>query len=200
VVNGELITPRDGQGNVVEPFIHNGTTFLPARAIAEALGQTVEWDGATQTVYIGPRPGTVQFLPDVAPAFQYDTPGASAYTEFSSLQSGGVGRFALAGVTYTDGMTFWGNPWAVYNLNSQFTSLSGVVGVLDDSGRPPQDHNTHQVRFFADGRMVLEIPIVGGMLPIEFDIDITGVNQLRIEVEAGIFSGFGVGIGNPVIE
>ncbi len=36
-----------------EPFIYNGTTYLPVRAIGEALGKDVSWDSATNTVYIG---------------------------------------------------------------------------------------------------------------------------------------------------
>ena len=44
-------------GNTVstdaEPFIYNGTTYLPVRAISEALGKEVNWDAQTNTVYIG---------------------------------------------------------------------------------------------------------------------------------------------------
>ncbi len=36
-----------------EPFIYNGTTYLPVRAIGEALGKDVRWDFQTNTVYIG---------------------------------------------------------------------------------------------------------------------------------------------------
>ena len=56
VVNGEEVTPRDAQGHVVEPFIFGGTTFLPVRAVSEALGYEVAWSGSTSTVYIGERP------------------------------------------------------------------------------------------------------------------------------------------------
>lgn len=35
-----------------EPFIISGTTFLPVRAISEALGLDVEWEGATSTVIL----------------------------------------------------------------------------------------------------------------------------------------------------
>jgi hypothetical protein len=62
VVNGQEVTPRDVQGNVVEPFIFEGTTFLPVRAVAEALGQEVNWDGATNTVYIEDTAATGQTL------------------------------------------------------------------------------------------------------------------------------------------
>ena len=36
----------------VEPFIENGRTLVPMRAIFEALGADVSWDDATKTVYI----------------------------------------------------------------------------------------------------------------------------------------------------
>jgi len=52
-VDGNLIIPKDAAGRIVEPFIYEGTTYLPVRAISEALGKTVEWDGTTNSVYIG---------------------------------------------------------------------------------------------------------------------------------------------------
>ena len=33
-----------------EPFLIDGTTYLPLRPISEALGLTTNWDGATNTV------------------------------------------------------------------------------------------------------------------------------------------------------
>jgi len=52
-VDGVKITPKDPKGNVVEPFVVDGTTYLPVREVAEALGKDVNWDGSTQSVYIG---------------------------------------------------------------------------------------------------------------------------------------------------
>ncbi|MCL1882950.1 MAG: stalk domain-containing protein [Defluviitaleaceae bacterium] len=81
VVNGEPITPRDGAGNVVEPFIFGGTTFLPIRAVSQALGMYVQWDGDTSTVYIG---ATEDDLPGVneppAPPAPSSTPAPQAST------------------------------------------------------------------------------------------------------------------------
>lgn len=54
-INEKLIEPKDANGNEVEPFIYNGTTYLPVRAVAEAFDQPVHWDGATKSVYIGSR-------------------------------------------------------------------------------------------------------------------------------------------------
>ena len=50
VINGATVTPRDGNGNVVEPFTIDGTTYLPVRAVANALGMDVDWNGSTNTV------------------------------------------------------------------------------------------------------------------------------------------------------
>lgn len=52
-VDGNKITPKDGNGKIVEPFIYDGTTYLPVRAVSEALGKQVSWDGKSNTVYIG---------------------------------------------------------------------------------------------------------------------------------------------------
>jgi len=202
VVNGALITPRDGLGNVVEPFIVDGTTYLPVRAIAEAFGEQVHWDGATQTVYIGTRPGTTQFLTDVAPAFQTSLGAArpipdGRFYEFSALRTGGADGFNMGGTRFVDGIRFQNNDtWAAFNLNSQFTNLSGVVGQIDGTFFDGLDRAT--IRFFADGRMILEVPIIDGMLPQPFSIDLTGVNQLRIET-SDQWSSFTAGVGNPVI-
>lgn len=51
-LDGEEITPKDGAGNVVEPFTIDGTTYLPVRAISNALGLGVDWDGETNTVIL----------------------------------------------------------------------------------------------------------------------------------------------------
>ena len=52
VVDGNEITPTDANGNPVEPFIMDGTTYLPVRAVANAFGKEVGWDDTTSTVYL----------------------------------------------------------------------------------------------------------------------------------------------------
>lgn len=58
VLDGETVTPTNAQGNAVEPFIMDGTTYLPVRGIASALGLDVAWDQKTQTVTL--KSGDVQ--------------------------------------------------------------------------------------------------------------------------------------------
>ena len=49
-LDGEEITPTDVNGKSTEPFIIDGTVYLPLRAVSEALGLDVEWDGEANTV------------------------------------------------------------------------------------------------------------------------------------------------------
>ena len=60
-VDGAEIIPKDANGNTVEPFIVNGTTYLPVRAIATALGKEVYWDGPNYTVYLGDMKGKLEY-------------------------------------------------------------------------------------------------------------------------------------------
>jgi len=53
VVDDVLIEPKDANGMAVEPFISGGTTYLPVRAVGAAFGKDVQWDGETNTVYLG---------------------------------------------------------------------------------------------------------------------------------------------------
>ena len=51
-LDGETVEPKDANGKSPEPFIMNDSTYLPVRALAEALGCTVLWDDAANTVRI----------------------------------------------------------------------------------------------------------------------------------------------------
>jgi hypothetical protein len=51
-VDNSLERLTDANGNTVEPFIQNGTTYVPLRGISQALGCEVEWDGKNKTVKI----------------------------------------------------------------------------------------------------------------------------------------------------
>ncbi|MFM9280967.1 copper amine oxidase N-terminal domain-containing protein [Paenibacillus sp. p-8] len=46
-LDGSVLTKPDAQ-----PLIRNNTTYLPVRAVAELVGQELQWDGATRSVLI----------------------------------------------------------------------------------------------------------------------------------------------------
>jgi hypothetical protein len=194
-IDGELITPKDGNGKIVEPFVSDGTTYLPVRAVGEAFGKSVEWDGTTQSVYIGQKPGAVQYLTDICPAYQVS---GSDYKEYSALKSGGAESFSLGGVKYLDGITLpvFEGRWGVYNFNSQYTSLSGVICHLDGTDSISDGGS---IQFFCDDMLVKEIQVSTDMFPENFSISLVGVNQLKI-VAVPTWNGGYVGIGNPILK
>lgn len=51
-LDGDPVNLVDANGNPVEPFMLDGTNYLPVRAVASALGLEVGWDGATCTVLL----------------------------------------------------------------------------------------------------------------------------------------------------
>ena len=51
--NDKPIVPTDVNGKTVDVLLYKGTTYLPVRAVANALDQAVAWDGASYSVYIG---------------------------------------------------------------------------------------------------------------------------------------------------
>ena len=51
-IDNNYVILKDATGNTVEPFVYNGTTYLPVRAVAAALNIDVSWDGLTSTVFL----------------------------------------------------------------------------------------------------------------------------------------------------
>jgi hypothetical protein len=188
IIDGVLITPRDVNGNVVHPFISQGTTYLPVRAVGEAFGKPVEWDGSTNTVYIGQRPGSVQYMFDVVPAYQRE----GDYVEFSSTKPG---SFNMAGHRYLHGCT-WSGGYSLYNLNGQFNRVRGTIGHVDGSS----SRNAHILNIYTDGKLYSRIELKPDMMPQEITIEVTGVLQLKMEIEFWNRTDTVYGFGNVIIE
>ena len=51
-INGAKFIPRDADGKKVPVFLYNGTTYVPVRAISEAMGMDVSFNSATRTVQL----------------------------------------------------------------------------------------------------------------------------------------------------
>lgn len=49
-LDGDEIILKDAQGRRIEPFLMDGTTYLPLRGVSSALDLDVKWDGSTKTV------------------------------------------------------------------------------------------------------------------------------------------------------
>lgn len=56
VLKNDINVMVDGKQIFADNFVYNDTTYLPLRAVSEALNQPVEYDEATNTAYIGEKP------------------------------------------------------------------------------------------------------------------------------------------------
>ena len=60
LVDGELFQPKDAKGNDVMVFTYNGTTYAPLRALAEAYGLEVGYDGERHIATVSKQPTQTQ--------------------------------------------------------------------------------------------------------------------------------------------
>ncbi len=196
-IDGAEIVPKDANGNVVEPFTMNGTTYLPVRAISNAFGKDVEWDGSTQSVYIGKKDQT---KPDnYLDKIQYnDYKTANDESRFS-IVNGTITDYN--NTTYTNGILFL-KRWhgsidgdtdeaqiiISYPLNSQYRNFKGKIVLpkqynITTWGKNEDVQTTQtDIWIYGDNKLLYSAKSVTASMPFSFDIDTTGVNQLTVKI------------------
>lgn len=74
-VNGEEFKPTDANGNPVDVFVYNGTTYAPLRALAEAYGLTVGYDPEKNMATVDKPNSTGNVTPvETVPSTENTTP------------------------------------------------------------------------------------------------------------------------------
>lgn len=190
VVDGkEVIMGNDMAGNKIEPFAYEGTTYLPVRALAEALGKTVQWDDATKTVFIGGAPAAPaapvadvqkntttpsngEYLTDVMDPFSMDR--ATVYKTKNRKSISLASKEYTNGIYYTSYYNRKGH--TNFNLDGKYTNLTGKLGA-------DQEGSTIRFDFIADGTIIQSYDIISGQLPVDVNLNITGVKLLEIKYE-----------------
>ena len=208
VLDGQRLDLRDAAGNVVEPFIVDGTTYLPIRAIANALDLSVDWDGTTQTVYLGSPQIPQQPTPLPPPTLEPPTPPPQAPVErgaigFSELDEDyRFSGFILTGVPANflvrgqalpitpNGLRFqttntWSNQTnpvsAQYALDAGYTRLTAQFAVADGSGFGGTV-SFWDLTVTGSPREIGSFRKSAGSNPIDIDIPLTGVETLMISM------------------
>lgn len=174
---------KDANGTVIEPFIYNGTTYMPVRGTASLADMQVTWDGNTKSVYLWDDmvpEGT--FFVEVCPP--YDTYNCGTYlaTEGES--------FSMAGEKYSNGLTFSWNGSALFNLNSKYSTIEctiGHTGYLDDD---------KSVSFIVDGRVVQTVELEAECMPKTVSVPVSYGLQLKIQLSDDSHD---IGIGNITV-
>lgn len=190
-VDGVEMKPTDVNGNEVETFIYNGTTYVPLRAVSQSLGYNVNWDGANQRVYIGEMPGQKQYLMEVCPP--YTVEHYNAWHRCETYLAEKTEYFTMGGKKYTNGLTMAGcysaNTYALFNLNGKYSSLSLTIGPVDGAEDPSD------IVFIVDGKVVAEYEVDTGDYPREVTVPLNSGLQLQIVTskEGGRYA---TGLGN----
>ncbi len=189
-IDGGEIVPKDANGNVVEPFTMNGTTYLPVRAIANALGKDVEWDGATQSVYIGKKDQTKpdNYLDKIQ--YTYYEPGTDDDDNALYDINGNVTDFA--GNTYTNGYLFKQRVFQPQildvPLNLQYATFKGKISMIEKTniiGYEQPDRLSNElftVEIYGDERLIYTSPLSNLTKTFSFDLNVKGVAKLTIKL------------------
>lgn len=67
-INGTSAVLKDPNGNTVQPFTYNGTTYVPIRAVSDHLGASVGYDAKNNTASINGKTSSVPNNSIVIPA------------------------------------------------------------------------------------------------------------------------------------
>lgn len=168
VVDNREITPTDSDGNRVDPIIVDGTTYLPVRAVANAFGKAVYWDGETSTVYLGDRNGILPYPTDKLVDMKNIGDG---WGKSNTLTDNYGGNYSNAVVCY-------GNYKGQYILNGKYSRLRGTLYVKNGE---TYDRSAGIV-ITADGKDIFTSQQMTKISrPITIDISVKGCNVLEIE-------------------
>lgn len=175
MVNGAPVTPKDANGSTVEPFIYNGTTYLPVRAVGNALGQDVSWNGSTKTVYIGMNETDVKSK-KLKP---YERDG------MYMLEDNGK-TVTMMGKKYTQGAyaeSYYGDTRsALYNPDGLYKSVEMDIGHVDD-----QYDGTASLNFYVDGELVDTYALEPEMTTQHIKVNLKNGLQLKVEVTGSYY-------------
>jgi len=173
VIDDVPVIPKDPNGNIVEPFIYNGTTYLPVRAVGEAFGKQVDWDGETGTVYVGGR--VAKLLMEI-PLYN------KSYLEVEN--SGG---FKAEGNDTANTITISGNAsnglpnYVVYPINRTVAKFRATL-MPGKNDLFKSYYSELLYKIYGDGTLLYTSPfITPNVMPIPIEIDVSKYLQLKIE-------------------
>lgn len=174
-IDGVEMKPTDVNGNPVETFIHNGTTYVPLRAVSQSMGKAVDWDGENHIVYIGKKPGDSQYLLDVCPPYQTEY-----YATYKTVTIAGK---EYAGRPFKLGTEFGverRSGYALFNLDGQYDTLCFSVGHRDG-----EEMKNSSIDIYLDGELTYTVELTGEMMPTYYEFALKGALQMKIEGNPG---------------
>lgn len=174
-VNDQKVEPKDANGNPVEVFVYNGTTYLPVRAVSEALNMPVLWEDSTRSVYVGRHASE-------KPAVMLKDLDYYAGTADGDFHTADTEKDNL-GNTHTDCITQ--NFDRSYNLKGQYSRMTGTLyQTYERRSYHTVGYNEYnRLEIYGDGNLLFKKSFdvaVTAIEPIPFDINLEGVQRLQV--------------------
>lgn len=171
-VDGKPVQLQDEQGSVVIPITYKGTTYLPVRAVSNALDVAVAYDSETSSVLLGEKTDGVSIADGFYSMYHTKDPSKTSYkgkdykdVYFDNTDGSRSSNFAL-------------NPKKKYQ--KLYLQVAAVGKDIEEISVHDSDTDTELLQ--------TTVSIADGLKTIE--VDIGGVDQLW--VNAGVKDGGGI--------
>lgn len=187
LIDGVEYTAKDANGNVIEPFIYNGTTYLPVRGIANAFDKDVEWEPQASTVVLGSK--NYEWL-DQMGYVNYETTGNT-----NTLTAWNSDEEAQDGIKYERGIVFrlGYSDGAKNNNDGTLSSYQNVEYLLNNNYKTFQgklvcgksnNNQTAIIKIYGDGKLLFTSPPMSkGVKSTDFNIDVSNYKILKINAD-----------------
>lgn len=156
---------------------------MPVRAVGEVFNKAVDWDGSTSSVYIGAKP----FISAQPTVLLEDLDYFTKTAYIGELDSEGWAK-DNTGTVHNSGYLVddYGGD-IEYLLNGKYSNFKGTVGI---PYLCRDDNDSATIKIYGDGKLMYTSPILkAGTKPASFNINVTGVLNLKMEIVAsGIYS------------
>lgn len=123
-LDGVKLDLKDAKGNPVEPFMFEGTNYLPVRALAEALGLKVSWDSKNATVVLETPSKTV------------DTSAVSASKQGAVYSGNGDDVITIAPMDYAYAIYIEGNSAGRHFSVTSYDKNNNYLDLLVNTSAP----------------------------------------------------------------
>ena len=183
---------KDVNGTTVEPFIYNGTTYMPVRGTANLAGMDVTWDGATQSVYLWDElVADETYLMDVCPPYQGNN--------LKKYPSSSGDFFMMGGKQYSNGfaITHTSNGYALVNLDGKYSSMELEMGFIPRSYSAGM-YQEYTVSFIVDGKTVKTYTLDAYTLPKKITVPLNYGLQLKVCTSDNL--DYGTGFANIILK
>lgn len=171
-----------------KPFMYNGRTYVPLRYIAENLGQPVNWDSKTKTIYIGKTATPNAYYPGKSINYINYRAQDSNSDYFNGYDPNNP-RIDNMGNEYVSSMefflkTYWDiSTWSYveFPLNGQFKTFKAKGSLTQQY----MDGGTVTLKVFVDdNKLIYEDTFSPGEMPKDIDLDLTGAVKVKFYVFA----------------